>query len=268
MLTRTMIIRQTQPIPSRRLGKLAPRVDGRTLKLRDYLPKVLAPVPPPEVSWITEVTDWGMLANDTLGDCVEAAQLHMIQQETRYAGTEMVPSNADAVALYSAEGGYVPGQPNTDNGTVILTALQYAQQNGVAVGNTLHKLAAYVAVDWTNAKEVQLAIWLFGGILIGIQLPLSAQVQTAWTVPDGGPFGDGSPGSWGGHCVPCFARSPETVSCITWGTRLKMSHNFFADYVDEAYALLSTDWINTNSGESPGGFDLEQLQADLAEVTA
>jgi hypothetical protein len=199
-------------------------------------------------------------------NCVEAAQLHVIQQWTHYAGTELVPTTNDAIRLYSAEGGYVPGQPNTDNGTVILDALNYWRKTGVAVGTALHKITAYVAVDWKNQDELQSAIQWFGNVILGVQLPVSAQTQTAWTVPNGGPYGQGSPGSWGGHCVPVLARSPETASCITWGQRLKMSHNFFTDYVDECYAVVSQDWIEAN-GEAPSGLNLTQLQADLAEVT-
>lgn len=262
-----MALKSPPLTPSRKLGKLAPRLDKRTLQFSKYLRGVVAPIPPPEVSWIMKVTDWGMLANDTLGDCVPAAMLHMVQQWSHYAGTELVPTDADAIRLYEQVGGYVPGDPNTDNGVNMLEALKYWRSHGIQVGRSIHNIVAFVQIDPTNLKHVQLAIMLFGNVFTGVALPISAQTQTGWTVTDGGPFGDGSPGSWGGHAIPIMAGSPETLSCITWGDRLKMSHNFFFDYVDELYAVVTQDWIEQN-GKSPSGFDLPTLLADLSQVTA
>jgi hypothetical protein len=267
MTTREQIIQRAQHPVGKRTGKRAPRIDPRTLQLRDYLklPPVHAPFPPAEVSWIMEVSDWGMLANDTLGDCVPAAMLHMAQQWTHYAKNELVPSDSEAISLYSAIGGYVPGNPSTDNGCDMLTALNYWHNTGIQIGNAIHKIDGYVQVDPLNALEVQTSIQIFGNVFTGIALPVSAQTQTGWTVPNGGLVGDGSPGSWGGHCLPGMGRSPETVSFITWGARMKMSHNFFTGYVDELYAVLSLDWLES-SGMSPSGLDLAQLQADIKVV--
>jgi hypothetical protein len=112
---------------------------------------------------------------------------------------------------------------------------------------------------------VRVAVKLFGNCYVGLALPLSAEGEDAWTVPAGGAYGDGSPGSWGGHCVPIVAYSPLTLTCITWGQRLKMSWNFFEDYCDEAYAVLTHDWIEAN-GLSPSQFNLAQLSKDLAAL--
>jgi hypothetical protein len=43
------------------------------------------------------------------------------------------------------------------------------------------------------------------------------------------------------------------------------AHNFVADYCEEAYAVLSTAWIEKN-GQAPSGLDLAALQADLAAL--
>jgi hypothetical protein len=249
-----------------KLGKKAPRIDKRTLRLAKYL-KAALPAPPAEVSWITKLVaaePIPIYLNDKLGDCVIAAAAHMIQQWTFYAGHPSQPSDADVLAGYEDVGGYQPGNPSTDNGTNMLDFLNYWRQTGLAG----HKIAAYLMVDWTDDVEVRQAIHLFGNLYFGIQLPVSAQGQDKWIVPDGGIYGpDGQPGSWGGHCIPLVASSPETRTCETWGTTLKMSHNFSDDYGDEAYVVLSQDWINS-SGLSPDGFDFAQLRADLAEVTA
>ena len=62
-----------------------------------------------------------------------------------------------------------------------------------------------------------------------------------------------------------MAGSPLTFTCVTWGERLKMSHNFLLDYAEEAYVVLSPDWLNA-MGEAPSNFNLGQLQADLAAL--
>jgi hypothetical protein len=251
-----------------KLGKSPAHVDrlNRTLKLRDYLPSPLPP-PPAEVSWITKLAatePLPMYLNDSLGDCVVAAAGHMEQQWNFYAGHPYQPVDEDILYAYEKVGGYDPGNPNSDNGTNMLAFLNYWRQTGLAG----HKIMAFLAVDWTNDVEVRLAIQLFGNLYTGVQLPNSAQGQSAWTVPNGGTASaDGQPGSWGGHCIPIVAASPLTRTCITWGTTLKMSHNFLHDYGDEAYVVLSPDWINA-AGLSASGFNLTQLQVDLAEITA
>lgn len=246
------------------LGKKQAVKDHRTLKLAKYIKAELL-APPAEVSWITKLAAaeaLPMYLNDTLGDCVFAAAGHMIQQWSFYAGKPTQPTDDQVLAAYEAVGGYDPGNSSTDNGADMLTFLNYWKSTGLGG----HQIGAFLAVDWTNLEEVRQAILMFGNVYLGVQLPTSAQGQSAWTVADGGIYSvAGQPGGWGGHCIPLVASSPETHTCITWGEVLKMSHNFLADYGDEAFCVLSQDWI-ADSGNAPSGFDLAQLQADLAAL--
>ncbi len=260
--TLTERLQKTAALPFK-LGKGAPRLDPRTLRLGKYLRNVDIVPPAGEVSWVTRVpsTAWGMMLNDSLGDCVSAAMGHMVKQWTTYASTDATPTDADVLKVYEDVGGYRPGDPSTDNGMVILDALNYWRTTGIGG----HKIVAYVAVNIKDAGEVRSAIELFGNVFLGIQLPISAQGETAWTVPNGGAYNDGSPGSWGGHAIPIMAASAHSLTVITWGASLKMSWNFLKDYADEAYVVLSQDWIE-KTGLSPSQFDLASLQADLAQL--
>lgn len=249
------------------LGKKAPRLDHRTLRLAKYLtikPEVY--LPPNEVSWITRLQSaeqLPMYLNDDIGDCVAAAAGHMIQQWNFYAGHPAKPTDQDIQKSYEDVGGYIPGDPSTDNGMDMLSYLKYWRTVGVGG----HKILAFVSVDFTNISEVKAAIQLFGNLYIGLALPVAAQGQGAWTVSDNWTNTDnGQPGSWGGHCVPLFAASMLTRTCVTWGVGLKMSDNFFEDYCDEAYAVLSSEWMDV-TGHSPMGLDLSQLKSDLLEIT-
>jgi hypothetical protein len=253
-----------------KLGKKPPVVDHRTLKMARYRTGNI--VVPPEVSWVAKVpsNDWPMYYNDVLGDCVPAAAGHAIEQWNAYANpTEPLPIDPAILKAYEDVGGYVPDDPAnpqsnaTDNGCVILDMLNYWRKTGVGG----HKIFAFVQVNPKNADEVREAVMLFGNVYMGVQLPTAVQGFDSWTVPEGGIASqNGAPGSWGGHCVPIVAVSPETLTCVTWGGTLKMSHNFFTDYCDELYAILSIDWI-AKTGLSPSQFNLAQLEKDLSIVT-
>jgi len=255
-----------------KLGKRPPVIDPRTLKLARYLDHSKLPPLVPEVSWVTKVPIWPMMLNDQLGDCVAAAAGHAVEQWTTYADSKaIVPTDQQILKTYEDVGGYVPGNPATDNGMDMLTYLKYWR--GTGVGG--HKIGAFVGVNPQSMAEVMQAIRLFGNCYIGLALPLTAQSQNGywamasnWTQDP-----NAAPGSWGGHCVLVAAASQTGGSTvITWGQRWKMSWNFMHNYCDEAYAMLSPDWL-TSRGMSPvgdglPGFNAAQLQADLAAVAS
>lgn len=265
-----------------KLGKNPKVTDPRTFKLSRYLDTTAIPLPPASIDYITEVKSWGMLGNDQLGDCVEAAQLHMIEEETEYAtGIELVASDEDAIRLYKAEAGYVPGDPNTDQGTVMLDALKYWRRTGILIGDspTPHKIYAFVTVDLNDTLQVHQAIYLFGGVFFGVELPISAQVApvngngiSVWGYR-GNLDGGNAAGSWGGHCIPILGYSTfkhrdqirHRYRVISWGEEFDMTPPFMNAYGSEAYAVLSADWFGT-SGLSANQFNMDQLQSDLAAL--
>jgi hypothetical protein len=155
--------------------------------------------------------------------------------------------------------GYVPGEPNTDKGGVELDVLNDWQKNGFA-GNPL---LAFVDPKASNLTQVRQSIALFGGVYIGLSMPVTAQRQNVWdVVPNGG--ANARPGSWGGHCVFVPRYDQKTFTCITWGQLKTMTVAFWNKYCDEAHTLLSPAWISTKG--APSGFDLAQLQADLQAI--
>ena len=255
----------------RKLGKRPPKYDARTLQFANYMNRLPGPLPTPpaEISYVVKVPNWPVLLNDQLGDCVIAAMGHMVQQWTYFAteGAAMqTMTNAEALAAYEAIGGYDPNNPDSDDGASMLEALNYWHNEGIAVQGQNHKIAGYVQINTNDLLEVRQAIWMFGNLFTGLQMPLYAADEADWTVAQGGIYTPaGAPGSWGGHCVPMMAESPETLTCVTWGARLKLSHNFLFDYADEAYAVLSNDWI-TSQGETIAGFDLAALRRDIAAL--
>ena len=66
-------------MPELKLGKLAPRIDDRTIKLKSILrPALLPPVPDTyDIQAALGVSDNSMYLNDIYGDCVIAGRAHM-----------------------------------------------------------------------------------------------------------------------------------------------------------------------------------------------
>jgi hypothetical protein len=247
-----------------KLGKQAARYDPRTLMMASYTTAAL-PTPPDAYDLTTKMQGpWGMMENDELGDCTCAAAGHLIMEWTANAQAAMVtPTDQQIVDAYSAITGYNPATGANDNGAVELDVLNYWRQQGIAG----RKITAFVGLEPANHMHVMDSVFIFGGCYIGLQLPRSAQAQTQnhqpWSVPSQGTTGDGAPGSWGGHAVPVVAYDARGVTVVTWGLLQLMTWTFWEAYCEEAYAILSPDYL-TAGQTNPQGFDLQQLQSDLA----
>lgn len=248
-----------------KLGKQVARHDPRTLLLASYISPAL-PAPPAGADLTSKVKSWGMMENDEIGDCTCAAAGHLIMEWTANAGQKMVtPTDQQIVAAYSAITGYNPQTGANDNGAVEIDVLNYWRQSGIAG----RKIGAFAALEPSNHIHVMDSVYIFEGCYIGLQLPISAQAQVQnhqpWSVPPGGPTGDGKPGSWGGHAVPVVAYDARGVTVVTWGALQTMTWSFWEAYCDEAYAIISNDYL-TAKKETPAGFNLAQLQADLEDL--
>jgi len=248
-----------------KMGKSVARHDPRTLLLASYVTPSL-PTPPASFDISAKVTAWGMMDNDQIGDCTCAAAGHLIMEWTANAGKKAAtPTDKQIVAAYSAITGYNPVTGANDNGANELDVLNYWRQTGIAG----HKIDAYMALEPSNHNHIMDSVYIFEGCYIGVQLPISAQAQTQnhqpWSVPPGGPSGDGKPGSWGGHAVPVVAYDARGVTVVTWGALQVMTWTFWEAYCDEAYSLLSKDYLNGKK-QAPQGFSMNELQEDLADL--
>ena len=208
---------------------------------------------------------WGMLANDQVGDCVIAGAEHSIILWNTEAGKRVRFTDDNALADYSAVSGYDPNVPGTDSGCEIVLALQYQQNTGmIDADGARHKIGAFLSIDNTNLHEILEATYLFGVTKIGINFPDSAMDQfnrgEPWTFVPGAT-------NEGGHDVEVVGYDRTWLYVITWGVVQKMSPEFFKVYCEEAWAVLSMEAFN-GQGVTLEGFNLAQLQADLAELNS
>jgi len=249
---------QTASWGPRKLGRKAIKTDTRTLMLGNYLTPALPP-PPLAADWTKGIASWGMMMNDTLGDCTIAGVGHAVQVWTANTGGIATVPDPTIESYYEKWDGYVAGNPNTDSGGVELDVLTDWRQQGFAG----HALIGFADPQPASLVQIQQSIALFGGVYIGLSLPITAQTQDVWdVVPKGG--AKAKPGSWGGHCVFVPRYDQNGFTCITWGQLKTMTVAFWKKYCDEAHTLLSQDWFTAMG--SPNGFNLDQLQADLNAI--
>ena len=248
-----------------KLGKKAPRIDPRTLKMATYMDDSKLPPLPSSVDWTPKNTTLGLMLNDSLGDCTCAGIGHGIQTWTANASTIFTPPDPDVLAAYSAVSGYDPsktdaqGNNDTDQGADELTVLNFWKNTGIDG----HKILGYVQVHPTNLLHLRATIALFGLAYVGVQLPNSAMEQfennQPWSV-------DGDMTIDGGHCIILTGYTPTSFKAITWGREQEIMLNWWTQCGDESYCPISQDWIEAN-GQSPSGFNLTQLQSDLKAIS-
>jgi hypothetical protein len=238
-----------------RLGRKAVVRDSRTFKLAKYLNKAVLPTPPVSVDWTKGTQSWGMMLNDQLGDCTIAGAAHAIQVWTQANESMVTLPDSVIESFYETWDGYRPNDPDSDQGGIELNVLKQWRNGGMDG----HKLDAFADADVQDINEVKLAIYLFGGLYIGFDVPnnMDETPGAIWDIAGAGPIS-------GGHCVHVAGYDTNYVYVISWGSVYKMTWAFWLKYVDEAHTLLSFDWIKNSV--SPNGFAQAVLEQDLSAI--
>lgn len=238
-----------------KLGKRPRKFNSKTLFLSKYLTNDVLPSPPEKRAYEYSVPPgtWGMLANDSVGDCVIAAMLHYIQAARSNNGEKVIFTESQALELYSAITGYKSGDPSTDNGTAWTDALEYWQTTG-CFG---HKILGWAAIG-LSLESLRRGINLFGGVLIGTAVTESMMQQAQTGRPWNSPF-EGE--VLGGHGIPLVGYGREGQTCVSWGDLLQMDPAAPNEF-DEAYCVITEDWMNAQ-GSSPSGLNIDELTKDL-----
>jgi len=243
-----------------KLGKLPVRTDVRTLRLRRYVDPSKLPPPPAELDLTERVNEWPMYANDRIGDCTTAAAGHMIEAWTAAAVGQAIEISERSV-LTAFDAVKIVDPRTGEEGAIELDVLRYWRKHGIG----RHRIGAFAAVPVHDPPLVRAGAWLFGGLYIGLSLPATAQAQDVWDWT-GTLSGEAKPGSWGGHAVDVVRYDAEGLTVVTWGRLQELTWAFWDHYCDEAYCIISSDFLR--GGVAPNGFDLATLQSDLALILA
>lgn len=242
-----------------RFGKYPPKIDYRTLRLRNYLTSALAP-PPPAVNVLSRVyerlgtsdptTLFPMDGNDALGDCTIAALAHAVTTYRGLLGQTKIMAKQAVTKLYLHLTGGV------DTGLVELDVLNYWRKRSVS-GD---KILGFVNIDPKNHLHIEQAIQLFGGVYLGFQVQQNCiqdfEARRPWTP---GPL------TTDGHAVFAVGYDQTGVTVLTWGNTQQGTWGWWDECVDEAYAILPPE---AKKADFAPGFNFEQLQTDLEAVAS
>jgi hypothetical protein len=204
----------------------------------------------------------GAMGNNRVGNCTIAAPGHFGQIWTANNGPMWTPSDELVMADYGRIDGYVEGNPATDQGGVIADVMAEWERTSCA-GSTID---GYVPVNPQNLDHVFKAIDRYGGLNLGVSLPLDAQDQSVWTLAISA--GDkAEAGSWGGHDLIAVAYDVAGgwFDFETWGMRQRASLDWVLSYCDEAWAPICKKLWAPN-GSAPNGYAAIELETDLQAV--
>lgn len=245
-----------------RLGRIRPKARPMCLKFGAY--RVPGSLPPASVDYAKQAKNAlaQMYGNDEAGDCVIAGKMHLAgvwtgNDDTAGDQPDLVGTREEALRQYQQICG--PG----DNGCNISDVLDYMHAHGIVVGGKNVKIDAYVSVDHTNVEEVKVAILLFGGLTIGINLPRAwadnAKPNGIWDVTNSEIVG--------GHDVCVVGYDDRGVQICTWGMVLTISWMAFQNsrWVEECYAQLSESWYGSDK-LSKAGVDAKTLLDDINKL--
>jgi len=222
---------------------------------------------PPVFGHITEDVAWGMLGNDSVGDCTCADVAHQTMVHA-LATHRPLPqwSTPSTLKMYSAITGYNPdaakdanGNNPTDQGANLAQVASYWRKTGFRDAvNTIHQSRSYGMVN--SIDEALKATRLFGAVSIGVSLPSSAPEQ----------FDHGKPWRFqrgahdlGGHCITLVGRNRNGLLVfLTWGRTQGVTPDWLERYMVDGVVSFSLEYMKS-TGMSPELFDVAALDKDL-----
>lgn len=265
-------------------GKLPYNPDKPNIKLRRQHFSALAPwrtTLPPTPSSLDRLTavlraldGLPMYGNADYGDCVWAMIGHAIQVMTyaNWGAAEEQTVTVDALLKgYHDVTGFDPSDPNTDQGTNIQDALDYWRKTGIRrVDGSMDQILAFAEIDHTDLEMMKHAISIFDVVLVGVNLPQSAEEQFAqkkpWTLVKGSPV-------LGGHAI--LDGGYNTVNSVgdlehldaTWGNDTRIEQDFWNECVEETWIVITKNLMAKNGGAGPSGFNMNIFAEDFQEMT-
>jgi hypothetical protein len=221
--------------------------------LHDYMRSNI-PTPPTAVDYSPRVKSYPMALNDEYGDCTIAGAIHMLQLQYAEVGEDFKYPGDEAVKeeYFKLTGG-------ADGGLVEASVLQTWMSQGI-FGN---KISAFSPVNIKNRQEMTAAIYLFGSVYLGVNLPGNAEEQfenhKPWTVsvPQEAPVG--------GHCVIATGYNNLGIDLITWGAVQSATWEWWEAYGEEAWVVIPEVFTEIDHGPV-WAIDIIALQEDIKNL--
>ena len=248
-----------------KFGRRRPVAVGPTFRLANYL-RASLPAPPASCDYSPAAVRAlaQMYGNDALGDCVIAGGYHIVGVETSNAGNAYIATEKQIEKDYGAIGGYVPGDPSTDQGCDEVTAMNYWQEHGFADGT---RPLGWLALDPSDVTEVMQALHLFENCMFGVELP------DGWVNPFPSASGftwdvAGSPDPDNGHCYIGCGYDARGIKISTWGmlgttTWAAVKQYCAAKANGQLLFMITPDQLTKGQAKAPNGVAWTDLIADF-----
>lgn len=241
-----------------KLGRLPKKISPKTYKFDTILNSNLISLPE-EHNWADGLY-WPMWCNDKVGCCTQVSVASAIRVWTVNTNKTIILSDEDVIKNYSFESGYNPNDPSTDCGGVELDVLTKWVQDGYSWAAGTNKLYAFGSINFENIDTVKRSIYALGGCYIGLNIPnyaMNYDGLNTWRLENS------DTEIAGGHAVFLHGYDSEFLYLNTWGQSWKMTYDFFNEYCEEAYALVSKDWLDGHSKLSPLKEDINKLILEM-----
>lgn len=209
--------------------------------------------------------EWGMLGNDTFGDCYWASAAHEVMAEATQAGrnpqfeTENV---LESYAKYLKLKSVSDLNEETDQGTDAREGAAFRKENGVEDSHGHgHRIGAYTFVEERDYNLIKSAVYDFEGVTVCVELPESAEERFETGIWD---YVKGSPIA-GGHAIAGVNVKDDELYIVSWGKEVKMTEAFIEHYLQTVVVYVSGSTLN-GEGKTVEGLDIEALRSSLASL--
>lgn len=256
------------PPAPRRAGKrgLNKIVQVPELRLSNFKGGVHKVTPPPDSADVSGgLTSWGMLGNDTYGDCGSAGFYHGLMAKALMANNTAtdylqaawepgftVPTDSIVEATYFAYG-RAQGEPGEqpDEGVDNATWFAFLKQLGIV------ELAAQI--DPHNRAEFKQAMIDFKGVEIGVALTDDAEQAFETGQPwDVSPSSQPNPQE--GHDILVVKYDPQSLTVVTWGGLQECTIAWEDAEIDQ----YMDAWVFfTKEDGARAGVDVDALEAEM-----
>lgn len=245
-----------------RFGRSPRAFNPRVPHLSALTSGISLPDPPTAVDYAAGMgNQFGMMKNDSLGDCTCAAYYHARQVWSfRTSGSAKTEPDDNVEELYIEACGYDPTVPGEGPGGHEQAVLTFLLNYGAPIGpdgSKRDRILAFVEVDSRNIKDMKRTIYDCGVAYIGFPVPEDVAFDNpVWD------YNPATPMTNDGHAVVLAGYDTEGAIVISWGRKYLMTWSFVENIVDEAYGIADSTWIEA-TGKTPAGMTLAQLEAQM-----
>lgn len=206
---------------------------------------------------------WGMLGNDTFGDCYWASAAHEVMAEAHLAGRNPVFDTEEVLSSYAEYlglGSVHDLNEQTDEGTDAREGAKFRKQKGVKdTHGHGHHIGAYAFIEEPDYELIKSAVYDFEGVTVCVELPESAEERFnsgLWDYVKGSPV-------VGGHAIAGTCVKEGALYIVSWAREIEITEAFLEKYLQCVVVYVSGSTLD-GEGKTVTGLDVSALREKLA----